>query len=1409
MLSAARLCVYGADSPAVDQTAEQLKSTEQTWIIKSILDDIGRMALLSQKQDLAAWTVEVATVQQQRDDKFRISLNWPKSSPIGEAPLQLVGAIWNPANYAPIATKLLAAGPSAPGNSPVIEGDPLQRLTTPTTESIQAENLRVSSWLTGHPLDPNGHEQAALLLALLGFREHAGIFSDVRGFCNRATAHLAMAAALRGGGNSPSDCGIIADAMIEALIGNEVASEKLLAGAETRARASAELRPWINAIRMRNTADYRIALEPGKDTLLEKLELFLALNQSSTVENASKLRTDAKLDGVVDCSRIAFEFNMDPEVISPSAFGAIVAELRDAAGIFPELRDAAKIFPDLSSELKADAIDKALNREPGFAIETSADGKPVFRVIDDSAWAMTFQRHLGYVIYKVPRILNASQARMGDIVALLAREQECFSGLAFYPVAKTAYSNESQISAPETAPLFQALVKLAKVHPEWIPDASWLIVASTLDAAQKERVRSSEDASLMAKLSTWKTTMLPIGTTLGFTNYAKTFQILPIPMEPLFALAPRNFEIVRRYHLSRMRGDDDFKKIMGPLLEYSLPAQKEYAQHSQPVRSADFPSLVSEHHDTLPKAALQLTEQTWIVKAIVEDLARMAAFTGEQDAKAWDAKAIAVEQNDEDKFQLSIKVPERSPLGDLPLKLAGSIWEPTNYAPLAAKFLAAIPLAPGKAPSIEGNLLQRLATPLAEAIQEENIRVSKWLTIHPLDPAAHEQAALLLSLAAFREHAGPFSDIRGFCNRATAHLAMAGALRQGRDASDCGKVSLALIHALVGNEVESEKQIAALETRSAEAADLRPWITAIRLRNTADYRLVPDPAKATLLERLELFHAQCESLTPEAAVKALANSKVEEIADWPRLLLESRFNVGEGNAMTSAALRLELTEAAKIFPELSGDNPKRAAINAALNRDPGFAITVGIDGAPAWRVIDDGAWAHAIQRHLCNEIYRTYMFLERQIADHPEAEAYDQSVRAAFGELLFFPFTKAISTTVSQVSDPEFTPFYKALAKLARAHPEWIPDPVWLGVMVGLPHGPDRRILLPPNEIPVGGSEWMQPPIPFGTTYGFATRKRSEPISPAQVERLRALAPSNYDLAQHSFEDSENRSSPETYRKFMSRLLDYSLPAQQHYARLLQIANSPDYVPFIQKLAKKEPYLYLEIAQFFVTHHMDAEAAEAYQSAIDQRADPVGVSNQCDWLVNYYYERGEQEKAMAVAKFAADVYSSAGLQTMARLLERNDDLAGAEEYYLKIVERYQSVSPVAEFYKRHIVPDADSVYARKLREFIEKFFPGGLKHVELSQFKDAPQKGVIIMNENDLLEKAGMKADDIIVALDGFRTEDFPQYTFARALTKSPQMAFIVYRDGKYFTVDFNLPGRQFNLDFRSYVAPNPQKAGE
>ena len=806
----------------------------------------------------------------------------------------------------------------------------------------------------------------------------------------------------------------------------------------------------------------------------------------------------------------------------------------------------------------------------------------------------------------------------------------------------------------------------------------------------------------------------------------------------------------------------------------------------------DQPDISTSTHEKSAPVAVH-TETSWIVHSVTEEIVRLAAYAAKLDSGAFQPDLVTVTALPRDAAGLHYAVEVHLPKLDAlraPIDVPGAIWDPQAYVPFTREVFTRLHLDRQKQlGSIGGDPLALLTAPRVEIIQQENRRISQWLTQHPLDPSAHEQASLLLGTLGMRENSGSFWDTRGFCNRATAHLAIARMLRSGQGQSDCGAVGELLVGLLMDTKSDCEKRIDALTSRVGSAPELKPWTVVARLRNRRDYRIIPDPTQGTLLERIELFRAMGEAAGPQAACKALASSLKEPLADWTRILLQFRFTVDEGHQFTQAAIPFEMTETAKVFPEILKSKPSSEGFAKALNREPGHIVNSDASGALAVDVIDDGAWAMFFQRHLCHAVSRTYYFLSNVWGVKDEAEKFKTSVSIAFQKLTLFPLVSADTwDTAWQGSESP------AIQELIKAHPELVSDGVWGRV-------PETRRDLKAG-IP-GMQDWFAPGLPPGTAYRFWTRALYltdvKNMTEAQARSCYEIAPWHYGVAQ-KFLATRSHEHPNAaqFKELLGRYLEYYQPAMLDYAALVK-GDPAEYVSITQRLAAHDPGYFLELGKYFVAHHQEKEAVAAFENGFSHQADAVQLSNECRWLVDYYATHNRTDRALEIAKFAAEVYSAGGLETMARLMERLGQPAEAEDYYLKMQERYGDKSPLSGFYYREMSKAPNSVFAGKYAQMQKDVFPNEPHSVSLSDFTAPPNHGVLIPVSNDLLTRAGIKASDIVVAIDGKQVENFRQYRFILDRTLSDELDLIVYSGGTYHAVHATTPGRRFGIALKNY----------
>ena len=785
------------------------------------------------------------------------------------------------------------------------------------------------------------------------------------------------------------------------------------------------------------------------------------------------------------------------------------------------------------------------------------------------------------------------------------------------------------------------------------------------------------------------------------------------------------------------------------------------------------------------------TEAAWIVKSVCGEVVRVAMFAARAEPAAFTPDLVSVIPKDKDDsgyhYTVDVRLPKQEVI-HATIDMPGSIWDPEAYVPFARDILARLATArPSQGgETIQGKPLVTLTNLRAEVIQKENHRISEWLTTHPLDPDAQEQAALLIGTLGMRENSGSFFDTHDFCDRATAHLALARALRADHSVGDAGAVAELLIGLLIDTKRDCEQRIDALTARIPATPEFKPWTVAARLRNRRDYRVLPHPEGATLLERIELFRATGDAAGSAAACKALQGSLEEPLTDWTRMLLQMSFSVEQGHQFTSNALSLEFAEAATIFPQLTVSKPSADSIVKLYNREPAHVVNQGADGAMKVEVIDDGVWAMFLQRHLCHAIESVHYFLRDKWGVKDEAVKFKTSMSVLFQRMTLFPLVSVDAKDADWIRTEA-----AAVRELIQAHPEWVPEDLWGAFLQNQPGGGIAR-----------AESWYSPGLPPGTAYRFRTRVEYIPdirlSSLADAQRYYDLAPWQYNVAKNLYRlRSAGKPNAALFKEVLGGFLEYDRHAMQDYAALVK-DNPAEYIAVMRHLSDQDPGHFLEMGNYLAARHMDKEAAEAYENAIRFQADAVWVSNNCQWIVDYYVDHGNVGRATEIAQFAAEVYSSGGLETMGRLMERLNKLPEAEDYFQKIAERYNRKDELMAFYVRQ-GKNPGSPMAEKYKAIEKAAFPAGLSNVNVADFHEAPKSGVLIQNSNELLQRAGMKPSDIIVALDGKRVDTFEQYNFVRALKTSDDMDFIICSDGKYRAISAHVPGRRFRLKFVTY----------
>jgi tetratricopeptide (TPR) repeat protein len=687
--------------------------------------------------------------------------------------------------------------------------------------------------------------------------------------------------------------------------------------------------------------------------------------------------------------------------------------------------------------------------------------------------------------------------------------------------------------------------------------------------------------------------------------------------------------------------------------------------------------------------------------------------------------------------------------------------------------------------------LSRLADGTPETIEQENQRWSAALGKEFGSPELHEKAAVLLGAFMLRDHSGYFYEIRSPLSRLTAHLAMAHFLGGINTYGINGRMAEAISLTLMGDQAPALEQLNSMDTNDVAVATMA---RALRTRNTGDYRTLDQMNNLSRIEGVEWFSAMADYVSGPIAWAKLNDSQQQTI-DFVRAANQEGYSVEMGHQLLSAAIPLELEEIGSVYELSQGKKLARGGLIQALNEMPERCFSTGSDGTVHVCIIGWGQWAMFLQRHLCHAVQQNFRFMQRQWNVPDEAKEFAAKCDEKLDGLRLYPFVRRFNCT-------DVATYHKSVddgRKVTVATPQLVPAACWYELWY--------RPSFDQGYHPITFyflSEWHNHnPLP-GTVYDLNPRLTppgltDRPDALAKFEQLRKLAP--YDCRIANFILTKKYNNQPTYDQAMtlySNMLPYSVFALRTVA--CAACQQPElYEKYMLQAAALNPDCYYNLGDYALSQTNEDKAAQYYDKAAENDPDSVQVANNSEWRVRYYLKKGQADKARKIADFAGEVYSSRGLQAKGYFLEATTNYNEAFDVYVKIEERYDKSGPLLGFCARYQARTGDRRFEPEVQKRIQKLFPKGIEKVSLNDFYDPPADGVLIKQENDLLKSAGLKKDDVIVAVYGVRVHNFEQYTYGRNLKDTPELELIVWQGEAYREFKPSPPDHLFGLDFGDY----------
>jgi hypothetical protein len=771
------------------------------------------------------------------------------------------------------------------------------------------------------------------------------------------------------------------------------------------------------------------------------------------------------------------------------------------------------------------------------------------------------------------------------------------------------------------------------------------------------------------------------------------------------------------------------------------------------------------------------TEEAWIVGQIAADILEMSAHSAGQPLRRNDPTPPQVVSPG--LYRVSSNSVLQRPVD---INVQQDLWSPDQFEALARAALGDAP-AVGQPSSSSEELHSRLLEPTPATLIATNRTVSQALSANIRDSRAHEAAALLLGVFSLRESAGRFSDVRWALNRMTSHLAMAAALRGLAEPSLDGMLADTVRLVLTNRQTQALQVVEQLRQRTQSRA-IDAWTRVIELRVTQDWRQMPAPAKASLLERQEYFRARRETVSASSARLELESVHADESVEWLRIMENSRTSVEDGWLVAENGLAAERIETAVVFEGMTGTELPVDATRELNVRAFGCITVAGPQVLP-WN-----AWAEFFQRHLARLVGHVDYFYRHDLASEKRAEDAKRAFDSELSRLTIFPIATAFRTTGPKGGDADLAYINNAI-RLAAGSPELVTAQAWAFLESGanyeaVAHGMPRA------------RDWFVTP---SARMPYDAESRAGHVAPppsvTDMTTLLEAAPHDYALAAAYLKRRYRDAVPyaEIQRVFGPRL-EYDLRALA-YAR-----QSTDDEKEEERLLKRGCTLYSgecsQLAALFVSAGREREAAAEYERAFaDPSIDEVTMSNQSEWLVNYYFDHGQKSAATALANRSSETGSRWGLLTAAHLYERIKRWSDAEVMYQSASTRYDNDTDLIAFYYRAVHTYNQAQFETAWKLSLARAFPNGLLPAPVDGFP-SPKHGVVVTDDNERVRKAGLQTGDIIVGLEGWQVDNVRQYRAVNQFFERDEMKLTVWR-GKVFQVTLSAKNRVMGIAYRSY----------
>lgn len=788
------------------------------------------------------------------------------------------------------------------------------------------------------------------------------------------------------------------------------------------------------------------------------------------------------------------------------------------------------------------------------------------------------------------------------------------------------------------------------------------------------------------------------------------------------------------------------------------------------------------------------TEQEFIIYDISSRIAQVANLIRKSNPSSGSSQIESIrvrqiEDSDPPEFMIQLTDSKGSQTENR-LRAEVYLWNPEVFQKLVSTLTTGInknfkPTAQVDAMSDEA-LLSELLTVSDETIQKMNKSISEKLRIHPADPAAHQQAALLSAFWGCQEVDSRMQDLRPSLSRASAHMALAREFSDGQKLSVAGNLAELLILNSSGRQTDAFARIKSLEesgggelvSNFSDPNVFTRWLRSIRMLVTEDWRLADPQQELSTLERnlgFRFYSARVSSIV--AAVRYDDESLFRHV-EFNRTTSRENYEVQVGHILLDQGFNNEFRSIKRVLNVFSDKEVPSALIESSR---PGLS--------DSFEVISRWDWELYFQRNLAQTIRGISIFLRNKIADPESAKALGTQIISEYGKV---PMVQLLGYYLEGPAKQR-DEMHVALRESILTTPEIMPMGQWCKGYFEL------KDYFQPNP-----SFFFKETLPYGSSLQVNLRYSLISKLGGRREKILKTAldirPYDYNLGVsylNNEADREVAAKLSTQREITEPYFEYTKYAMDF------IKNHPETSmdetdQIYERIIELDPDRLVYYGDFLLTRGEEKRALEMFERAQEEMLDKVLLANKSQWLVEYYFKNGLTEKAMAVAYRAGETYSSRGLETLGYALCENGEWDKAQTIYEAASERYPKSISAAKFYNKAAERTGKLKYARLYEQSAADRFINGLQKVTLEDFTNPPAMGVLIDGDSPHLKAANLGSGAVIVACYGYRVDTIEQYNFLKDTHETSELDLIVYYQDEYRSVITSPPKKLFGVKINS-----------